>query len=46
VYMGYYPTVHAHVQALMTTDPAGATTFIQADLHEPEQARTCDLSAH
>jgi hypothetical protein len=42
--MGYYPTVHAH--ALMTTDLAGATTFTQADLHEPEQARTCDRSAH
>jgi hypothetical protein len=37
VYVDNDPIVLAHAQALMTTDPAGATAFIQADLHEPER---------
>jgi trans-aconitate methyltransferase len=50
VYVDHDPIVLAHAQALMTTDPAGATTFIQADLREsaqiladPRLRRTLDL---
>jgi hypothetical protein len=37
VYVDNDPIVLAHAKALMTSDPAGATTFIQADLHEPDK---------
>jgi hypothetical protein len=50
VYVDNDPIVLAHATALMTGDPAGATAFIQADLHEPDQIladprlrRTLDL---
>jgi S-adenosyl methyltransferase len=36
VYVDNDPIVLAHARALMTSDPAGATTFIQADLREPD----------
>jgi hypothetical protein len=35
VYVDNDPTVLAHARALMTSHPAGATSFIQADLREP-----------
>jgi hypothetical protein len=35
LYVDNDPIVLAHARALMTSDPAGATAFIQADLHEP-----------
>jgi S-adenosyl methyltransferase len=35
VYVDNDPIVLAHARALMTSDPAGATAFIQADLREP-----------
>ena len=35
VYVDNDPIVLAHARALMTSDPAGATAFIQADLHDP-----------
>jgi hypothetical protein len=35
VYVDNDPIVMAHARALMTSDPAGATAFIQADLREP-----------
>ena len=34
-YVDNDPIVMAHARALMTSDPAGATAFIQADLREP-----------
>ena len=35
LYVDNDPIVLAHARALMTSDPAGATAFIQADLREP-----------
>jgi len=35
VYVDYDPIVLAHARALMTSDPAGATAFIQGDIREP-----------
>jgi hypothetical protein len=35
VYVDNDPVVMAHARALMTSNPAGATAFIQADLREP-----------
>jgi hypothetical protein len=35
VYVDNDPIVLAHARALMNSDPAGATAYIQADLHEP-----------
>jgi hypothetical protein len=35
VYVDNDPIVLAHARALMASHPAGATAFIQADLHEP-----------
>src|ERR1700733_3727585 len=35
VYANYDPIVLAHARALMTSDPAGASVFIQADFREP-----------
>jgi hypothetical protein len=35
VYVDNDPIVLAHARALMTSDPAGATAFIQADLRDP-----------
>jgi hypothetical protein len=35
VYVDNDPIVHAHARALMTSDPAGATAFILADLRQP-----------
>jgi SAM-dependent methyltransferase len=35
LYVDHDPIVLAHARALMTSDPAGATAFIQADLREP-----------
>ena len=50
VYVDIDPIVLAHARALMTSDPAGATAFIQADLREPDKIladpalrRTLDL---
>ena len=50
VYVDNDPIVLAHARALMTSDPAGATEFIQADLHDPDKIladpalkRTLDL---
>lgn len=50
VYVDNDPIVLAHAQALLTSDPAGATAFIQADLREPDSIladpalrRTLDL---
>jgi hypothetical protein len=37
VYVDNDPLVHAHAQALMNSRAGGATAFIQADLHDPEQ---------
>jgi hypothetical protein len=49
-YVDNDPIVLAHARALMTSDPAGATAFIQADLREPDKIladpalrRTLDL---
>ena len=36
VYVDNDPIVLAHARALMTSDPAGATAFIQADLRDPD----------
>jgi hypothetical protein len=51
VYVDNDPIVLAHAKALMKGDAAGATAFIQADLHEPDQIlanpllrRTLDLN--
>ena len=35
VYVDNDPIVLAHARALMTSDPAGASVFIQADFREP-----------
>jgi S-adenosyl methyltransferase len=35
VYVDHDPIVLAHARALMTSDPAGATAFIQGDFREP-----------
>jgi hypothetical protein len=50
VYVDNDPIVLAHARALMTSDPAGATAFIQADLRDPDKIladpalrRTLDL---
>jgi hypothetical protein len=50
VYVDNDPIVLAHARALMTSDPAGATAFIQADLQDPDKIlddpalrRTLDL---
>ncbi len=37
VYVDNDPIVLLHARALMTSDPAGATAFIQADLREPDK---------
>jgi hypothetical protein len=49
-YVDNDPIVLAHARALMSSDPAGATEFIQADLREPDKIladpalrRTLDL---
>jgi S-adenosyl methyltransferase len=51
LYVDNDPIVLAHARALMTSDPAGATAFIQADLREPDKIladpalrRTLDLN--
>jgi hypothetical protein len=36
VYVDNDPIVLAHARALMTSDPAGATAFIRADLRDPD----------
>ncbi|CAM3074743.1 SAM-dependent methyltransferase [Skermania piniformis] len=50
VYVDKDPLVLAHARALMSSTPEGATTYIQADLHEPRSilehpavAETLDL---
>jgi predicted O-methyltransferase YrrM len=50
VYVDNDPIVLAHARALMTSDPAGAPAFIQADLQDPDKIlddpalrRTLDL---
>ena len=35
VYVDNDPIVMAHARALLTSDPAGRTAYIQADLHDP-----------
>jgi hypothetical protein len=37
VYVDNDPLVLAHARALLTSTPAGATRFIDADLHKPEE---------
>jgi hypothetical protein len=37
VYVDNDPIVLAHARALMTSDPVGATAFIQADFREPDK---------
>src|ERR1700740_588240 len=37
VYVDHDPIVLMHAKALMTSGPAGATAFIQADLHDPDK---------
>jgi S-adenosyl methyltransferase len=37
VYVDNDPIVLAHARALLTSDPQGATAYIQADLREPEK---------
>jgi hypothetical protein len=49
VYVDNDPVVLTHARALLTSDPAGATAYIDADLREPEQilegaARLLDFS--
>jgi S-adenosyl methyltransferase len=49
VYVDNDPVVLTHARALLTSDPAGATDYIDADLREPEQilagaAQFLDLS--
>ena len=34
VYMGYYPIVLAHARALLTSDPQGATGYLDADARD------------
>ncbi len=36
VYVDNDPIVLAHARALLTSDPAGRTAYIQADLHDPD----------
>jgi hypothetical protein len=36
VYMDNDPIVMTHARALLTSDPAGRTAYIQADLHDPK----------
>ena len=36
VYVDNDPIVLVHARALMTSDPAGATAYIEADLRDPE----------
>jgi hypothetical protein len=36
VYVDNDPIVMAHARALLTSDPAGRTGYVQADLHDPE----------
>jgi hypothetical protein len=45
VYVDNDPIVLTHARALLTSDPAGATDYIDADLREPEQilARAAQL---
>jgi O-methyltransferase involved in polyketide biosynthesis len=48
VYVDNDPIVLVHARALLTSNPAGATDYVQADLNEPEvilraAARTLDL---
>lgn len=35
VYIGYDPLVLVHARALLTSNPAGRTAYVQADLHDP-----------
>jgi S-adenosyl methyltransferase len=49
VYVDNDPIVLAHARALLTSSPQGATTYVDADLRDPERilqeaARTLDLS--
>jgi S-adenosyl methyltransferase len=49
VYVDYDPVVLNHAQALLTSSPEGATSYIDADLRDPskilgEAARTLDFS--
>jgi S-adenosyl methyltransferase len=49
VYTDHDPAVLTHARALLTSDPAGATAYLDADLREPdkilaEAARTLDFS--
>ncbi|WP_344588097.1 SAM-dependent methyltransferase [Actinomadura vinacea] len=49
VYVDNDPLVLAHARALLTSTPAGATAYIDADLHDPEAileqaGRTLDLT--
>jgi hypothetical protein len=49
VYVDHDPLVLAHARALLTSDPQGATAYIDADLREPRKilkdaAKTLDLS--
>ena len=49
VYADHDPIVLAHARSLLTSSPAGATDYLDADLREPGQiltaaARTLDLS--
>ncbi|GAA1894358.1 SAM-dependent methyltransferase [Streptomyces sodiiphilus] len=49
VYVDNDPLVLMHAHALLTSTPGGATEYIEADLHDPEEivvtaARTLDLS--
>jgi hypothetical protein len=37
VYVDNDPLVLVHARALLTSDPAGATDYIEADLHHPDQ---------
>jgi SAM-dependent methyltransferase len=36
VYVDHDPRVLSHARALLATDPAGATDYVEADLHDPE----------
>ncbi|HEY2670244.1 MAG TPA: SAM-dependent methyltransferase [Rugosimonospora sp.] len=40
VYADNDPIVLAHARALLTSSPAGATAYLDADLHQPEQILT------
>ena len=41
VYADNDPIVLAHAQALLTSDPAGMTAYIDADLHDPAAILAC-----